>query len=143
VNDHFAILKVGPALTFAYREAIFALAMIEDELIAKDQRSNIIQVLDDVMVNHPKYWQKYYQGSEREQTFKRKYSLSDRTRYYWMQAEVQDSSKRLMNNLGGNILPFPLLSQFAGKTNLTAEQVIQWKTDQILEGYLRASNRMN
>jgi len=143
VDDHFAILKVGPALTFAYREAIFALAMIEDEVITKDQRSNIIQVLDNVMTNHPKYWQKYYQGSEHEQTFKRKYSLSDRARYYWMQAEVQDASKQLMNNLGENILPFSLLSQFVGKTNLTAEQVIQWKTDQVLENYLRACNRMN
>lgn len=34
VRDHFAILKVGPALTFALREAIFALAQIEQELIA-------------------------------------------------------------------------------------------------------------
>ena len=31
VRDHFAILKVGPALTFALREAIFALAQIEQE----------------------------------------------------------------------------------------------------------------
>lgn len=40
VRDHFAILKVGPALTFALREAIFALAQIEQELIAprKSQR---------------------------------------------------------------------------------------------------------
>ncbi|MEN1515347.1 class II D-tagatose-bisphosphate aldolase non-catalytic subunit, partial [Pseudomonas aeruginosa] len=36
VRDHFAILKVGPALTFALREAIFALAQIEQELIAPE-----------------------------------------------------------------------------------------------------------
>lgn len=138
MNDHFAILKVGPALTFAYREAVFALAMIEDELIAKDQRSNIIQVLDDVMVKHSQHWKKYYQGSEREQMFKRKYSLSDRARYYWIQAEISDACTRLMKNLGENILPFSLLSQFVGKTNLTAEQVVQWKIDQVLGNYLRA-----
>ncbi len=138
VNDHFAILKVGPALTFAYREAVFALAMIEDELIAKDQRSNIIQVLDDVMVKHSQHWKKYYQGSEREQMFKRKYSLSDRARYYWIQAEISDACTRLMKNLGENILPFSLLSQFVGKTNLTAEQVVQWKIDQVLGNYLWA-----
>ncbi len=50
VRDHFAILKVGPALTFAFREAVFALAMMEDELFSKDERSNLIRVLDDVMI---------------------------------------------------------------------------------------------
>ena len=34
VEDHWAILKVGPALTFAMREALFALAHIESELVA-------------------------------------------------------------------------------------------------------------
>ena len=142
VEDHFAILKVGPALTFAYREGIFALAMIEDEMITKDRRSNIIQVLDYAMVDHPKYWQKYYQGSERDLAFKRKYSLSDRTRYYWMQAEVQKAYNQLMTNLGKNILPFSLLSQFVGKTNLTTEQVVKLKIDQVLENYFRACNGM-
>ena len=35
VRDHFAILKVGPALTFAYREAVLSLALIEKELVAE------------------------------------------------------------------------------------------------------------
>ena len=33
VEDNFAILKVGPWLTFAFREAVFALAKIEEELL--------------------------------------------------------------------------------------------------------------
>ena len=33
VEDHWAVLKVGPGLTFALREALFALAAIEKELI--------------------------------------------------------------------------------------------------------------
>ena len=33
VEDHWAILKIGPGLTFALREALFALAAIEDELV--------------------------------------------------------------------------------------------------------------
>ena len=32
VRDGVGILKVGPALTFAYREAIYALELIEKEL---------------------------------------------------------------------------------------------------------------
>jgi len=138
VRDHFAILKVGPRLTFAFREAVFALAMIENELITKDLRSNIIQILDDVMVKYPEHWQKYYRGNEAEQAFKRKYSLSDRARYYWVQPEVQTAFRRLMKNLDGNVLPYSLLSQFVGETGLNAEQVIEWKINKVLNDYAAA-----
>ncbi len=138
VRDHFGILKVGPGLTFAFREAVFALAMIEDELIPKDQRSNLIQVLDDVMVKHPEHWKKYYRGDEAEQSFKRKYSLSDRVRYYWVQPEVRNAFEKLMGNLGRKILPYALLSQFTGKVNLNAEQVIEWKIRDKLKDYQAA-----
>ncbi len=142
VKGHFAILKVGPGLTLAFREAVFALAMIENELIVHDQRSNIIRVLDDVMVKHPEHWKKYYRGDEAEQAFKRKYSLSDRARYYWVQLEVQDAFARLMKNLGEKALPYSLLSQFVGKTDLTAEQVIEWKINKVLEDYLEACSKV-
>ncbi len=135
VRDHFAILKVGPGLTFAFREAVFALALIEDELIKEGLRSNIIRVLDDVMVKHPEHWQKYYRGDEAEQAFKRKYSLSDRARYYWVQPEVQNAFEQLMNNLGKRVLPYSLLSQFVEEAGLNAEQVIAWKIDSVLKDY--------
>jgi D-tagatose-1,6-bisphosphate aldolase subunit GatZ/KbaZ len=138
VRDHFAILKVGPGLTFAFREAVFALAMIENELIKKDLRSNIIQVLDDVMVKHPEHWKKYYRGDEAEQAFKRKYSLSDRVRYYWVRPEVQNAFACLMKNLGENIVPYSLLSQFVGETKLNAEQVIELKINKVLQDYAEA-----
>lgn len=135
VRDHFAILKVGPGLTFAFREAVFALAMMEDELIANYQRSNIIHVLDDVMVRYPGHWGKYYHGNEGEQAFKRKYSLSDRIRYYWVQPEVQGAIKRLMRNLGDDVLPNALLRQYMGETELNATQVITCKVGNVLDDY--------
>ena len=138
VRDHFAILKVGPGLTFAFREAVFALAMIEHELFAEDERSNIVQVLDDVMIEHPEHWRKYYHGTEAEQAFKRKYSLSDRARYYWVQPEVQAALTRLMKNLGENVLPYSLLSQFVGESGLNAKQALERKIDRILNDYLWA-----
>jgi len=113
VRDHFAILKVGPGLTFAFREAVFALATIEDELFTRDQRSNILQILDDVMVKHPEHWKKYYRGNEVEQAFKRKYSFSDRLRYYWPDTQVQAAFEKLLKNLNEKLLPLSLLSQFA------------------------------
>ena len=113
VEDHFAILKVGPGLTFAFRESVFALAMMEDELFSKDTRSNIIRVLDDVMIQRPEYWGKYYRGSEEERAFKRKYSFSDRLRYYWTDMQVQTALEKLLKNLSKKQLPLSLLSQFA------------------------------
>jgi D-tagatose-1,6-bisphosphate aldolase subunit GatZ/KbaZ len=142
VRDHFAILKVGPALTFAFREAVFALAMIENELIAHDQRSNIIQILDEVMVKHPEHWKGYYHGTKEELIFKRKYSLSDRVRYYWVWYEVQKALKRLLMNLGNNVLPYSLLRQFVGDIGLTAAQVITMKIGRILENYFVSSNNI-
>jgi len=138
VRNHFAILKVGPALTFAFREAVFALAMIENELVSKDMRSNLIQVLEDVMLKHPEHWKKYYHGTQAEQAFKRKYSLSDRARYYWPEPEVQNAFTELMNNLGDKALPFSLLSQFVNGTNLNAAQVIDLKINKVLKDYMAA-----
>jgi D-tagatose-1,6-bisphosphate aldolase subunit GatZ/KbaZ len=141
VRDHFAILKVGPALTFAFREAVFALAMMENELIAESKRSDVIQVLDAAMATHPEHWINYYRGTEDEQKYKRKYSLSDRARYYWGRPDVQTAYKRLMDNLGSDTLPYSLLSQFGCQTNLTAGQVIAIKVRQVLENYFSACDR--
>jgi len=112
VNDHYAILKVGPALTYAFREAVFGLAMIEDELITNEDNSHLIQVLDAVMVDQPEYWCKYYQGSQEEQRIARKFSFSDRSRYYWAQPVVQDALDRLLSNLKSVDIPMTLFSQF-------------------------------
>src|SRR5205823_6088923 len=43
-EDHFAILKVGPWLTFAYREAIFSLSSIERELLGRGKGYRLSQV---------------------------------------------------------------------------------------------------
>jgi D-tagatose-1,6-bisphosphate aldolase subunit GatZ/KbaZ len=113
VRDHFAVLKVGPALTFAFREAVFALVLIENELFSKDTRSNLMEILDGVMIQQPEYWKKYYHGDEAEQALKRRYSLSDRVRYYWSNPQIQSAFENLLSNLKQKPIPFSLLSQFA------------------------------
>jgi D-tagatose-1,6-bisphosphate aldolase subunit GatZ/KbaZ len=112
VRDHFAILKVGPALTFAFREAVFALAMMEQELIAEEQQSHLIETLESAMLRDPRHWQKHYHGTEQEQAFARKFSLSDRVRYYWPDAAVQAALGKLLVNLGKRNIPLPLISQY-------------------------------
>jgi D-tagatose-1,6-bisphosphate aldolase subunit GatZ/KbaZ len=138
VRDHFAILKVGPALTFAYREAVFALAMIEDECLPNEERSHLIEALDECMLEQPGHWKPYYPGTEQEQAFKRKYSLSDRARYYWSQPQVQAAVGALMKNLGGQALPYSLASQFLGETGLTGEQAINRRIQKVLDDYVAA-----
>jgi len=113
VEDHFAILKVGPALTFSLREALFSLAMMENELLPADERSNLIDVLDRAMLSHPTHWQKHYHGDESSRAFARKYSFSDRSRYYWPVSDVQVAIDQLLENLSWRPLPLTLISQFS------------------------------
>ena len=148
VRDHFAILKVGPGLTFAFREAVFALAMMDAELFPSQERSNIISVLDDVMLAQPKHWVKYYHGEEKEKAFKRKYSLSDRIRYYWTESRVQQTLVELLGRLGQNPLPVTLLKQFvpdvyAMAGELTSEQVLLAKIQFVLDDYAQACRATN
>jgi D-tagatose-1,6-bisphosphate aldolase subunit GatZ/KbaZ len=115
VEDHFAILKVGPALTFALREGIYALACIEEELLASNHDAEPSQArerLDEAMLANPVYWQKYYQGDAQALHLARKYSFSDRSRYYWPVPKVQFALTRLLQNLGDRPLPLTLLSQY-------------------------------
>ncbi|WMY73872.1 tagatose-bisphosphate aldolase subunit GatZ [Buttiauxella selenatireducens] len=112
VQDHFAILKVGPALTFALREAIFALAKIESELVAPEQRSQVLQVIDEVMLNEPNYWKKYYHPTFSQAMVDIHFSLSDRMRYYWPHPRIRQSVEKLTANLDAISIPLGLLSQY-------------------------------
>jgi D-tagatose-1,6-bisphosphate aldolase subunit GatZ/KbaZ len=115
VNDRFAILKVGPWLTFAFREVIFALCAIENELLSHKKNvrlSALIDTIENQMVKYPKYWQAHYKGNESELRLKRKFSYSDRIRYYWPNPEISQSLKRLLDNLSKQDIPLSMLSQF-------------------------------
>ncbi len=115
VEDHFAILKVGPWLTFAFREAVFALSAIEKELLAgrrSPKISKVWEVLDRAMLRKPDYWHSYYHGNESQLRLSRAYSYSDRCRYYWHESAVQTEIDRLLDNLKTHSLPLTLVSQF-------------------------------
>lgn len=115
VDDQFAILKVGPELTFAYREALFSLEFVEKELLGchtEVNASNLAGVVDAVMLRKPKHWERYYQGSVLSQAFDRKFSFSDRIRYYWADREIQSAVNQLLTNLTELEIPLTLISQF-------------------------------
>ncbi|MCX8025146.1 MAG: D-tagatose-bisphosphate aldolase, class II, non-catalytic subunit [Thermanaerothrix sp.] len=142
VEDHFAILKVGPALTFAFREAVFALAAIEEVLY--DEPSRIVHVLEEAMLSNPKHWVKYYRGDEKALAIARRYSFSDRIRYYWTTPAVEQAFQRLRLNLSQIKIPLTLLSQFLpqqyykvreGQLANTFDALVLDKIQAVLEGY--------
>ncbi len=115
VRDHFAILKVGPWLTFAFREAVFALAAVEEEWLGWRKGvtiSRVRETLEEAMLANPQYWKSYFKGDEEALRLARKYSFSDRSRYYWPQPQVAAALQRLVDNLTAYPAPVSMLSQF-------------------------------
>lgn len=114
-KDGIAILKVGPALTFALREALFALESMEKDLYVYSPAggySRFSDVLEQKLMQQPKYWERYYHGSEGDLAFARRYSLSDRCRYYLEEDAIKESIRRLIANIDAKTLPFGLTSQY-------------------------------
>lgn len=112
VEDGIYILKVGPALTYGLREALFALAMMEKEVVPEELHSNFIEVLEEVMQKDPSNWKKHYHGDERACHLARKYSFSDRARYYIGKPEVQKAQAIMFENLRNYELPMNMLHQY-------------------------------
>jgi D-tagatose-1,6-bisphosphate aldolase subunit GatZ/KbaZ len=150
VEDHFAILKVGPWLTFAYREAVWALSAIERELfITRSERqfSHVREALEAAMLHDPTQWRSYYHGDEDEVRRDLTYGYSDRCRYYWNQPAVQPEIARLFDNLGERPIPLNLVSQFlpleyeairAGELQAVPVQMIQYHIRRVLRVYADA-----
>lgn len=147
VQDHFCILKVGPELTFAFREAVFALALIEKEFLrAKKgiESSHLIETVEQAMLKDPSAWKKYYRGNQNQVSVARKFSYSDRIRYYWQVNEVKKSLKTLITNIQKQSVPVGLLSQFipwensyAGSASLRINpiEIIYSRINLVLEKY--------
>ena len=151
VEDGVGILKVGPGLTFSMREALFALAFAEKEAFsdAPDKQSHLMEVLEEAMLQDPKYWQKHYHGTEAEIALKRKFSFSDRCRYYIPTEEVQKAIHTLLNNFSNGV-PLNLLSQFMpiqytkvreGKLANKPEELIKDRVGNTIDEYLYATHQ--
>jgi D-tagatose-1,6-bisphosphate aldolase subunit GatZ/KbaZ len=147
VEDHFAILKVGPWLTFAFREAVFALSAIEREMLAGRKSlklSRVREVLDRAMLRKSVYWRSHYHGNESQLRLSRAYSYSDRCRYYWHEPAVQAEIELLLDNLKSHSFPLTIVSQFlpheyaairAGEIEQRPETIIRYHIQQVLRIY--------
>jgi D-tagatose-1,6-bisphosphate aldolase subunit GatZ/KbaZ len=147
VRDHFAILKVGPAVTFAVREALWALDAIERDWIDAGRRSRLRETAIERMKADPRHWSRYYTSSGAELDFDLQYSLSDRIRYYWGQREIVAAQDRLFANLTQNPPPLALISQYlpsafrsarASRASLAPKALVVEHVRGVLEGYSSA-----
>jgi D-tagatose-1,6-bisphosphate aldolase subunit GatZ/KbaZ len=111
VRSHFAILKVGPELTAAYRAAVVAMAAIEEHLPVA-VKSNIMAVIASVMNADPRYWRGYIADDARAELLK-VFGLSDRIRYYWPNGAIREALKILCANIDGATGEKGLIAQFA------------------------------
>lgn len=144
-RDGIAILKVGPAVTFALREALFALECVERAIHASAPGggySDFAATLDAAMLENPDNWIRHYHGTAEEIALKRKYSLSDRCRYYLGDRRVNGALERLCKNVES--IPLGLLMQYlpkqadkvlSGELSPDAKSLIKSKIKDILETY--------
>jgi D-tagatose-1,6-bisphosphate aldolase subunit GatZ/KbaZ len=112
VRGHFAILKVGPALTFALREALWALDAIEREWIVPALVSGFRNAVLARMKANPRHWARYYHAAGAQLDHDLQYSLSDRVRYYWADPEVVRAQEMMFRNLMKKPPPPTLISQY-------------------------------
>jgi len=147
VRDGFAILKVGPALTYALRQALFALAAIEAECVSASERSNLRERMEEIMLKHTEHWQKHYRGTLEQQHRLRVSSYSDRIRYYWTHPEAKNAVQTLLYNLEHSGMPETLVSDHlpvqyrkirAGKLRNLPRPIVLDAIGNALEPYLSA-----
>jgi D-tagatose-1,6-bisphosphate aldolase subunit GatZ/KbaZ len=150
VEDGIKILKVGPALTFHQREAMFALEMIEKELLdsSKTQLSEFSATLEEEMLKDPANWKNYYHGDEDFLKLMRKFSLSDRCRYYFTKDRVVESVNKLIRNLDNIDIPYSVLSQYmpiqadyvhSGVIKSDSRSIIESRISDCIDDYLTAT----
>ena len=145
VQDGFAILKAGPGLTFALREALYGLDMIA--AIRDNAAPTLRPAMEALMTQEPYHWAKYYPGTSDEQRIQRHYSYSDRIRYYWTHPAAQAAVADLMAKLGDTPLPETLISQhlatawpevMSGTTRPTAPALLRAAVRRVLQNYAAA-----
>lgn len=109
---HFAILKVGPALTDAYRRALYALDAMSGELDGHGARPALSDVMEQLMLSEPRHWCEHYHGTEAECRSLRHHSYADRVRYYWPQRPAREAVTALYEHVDALQPPFHVLRDY-------------------------------
>jgi D-tagatose-1,6-bisphosphate aldolase subunit GatZ/KbaZ len=105
----FAFQKVGPALTFAWREGIYALDRLAQ--LAGWIDRDLSETMESAMLADPSHWQRHLDTAAGDLRLQRHVSYADRIRYYWPRPDAQAALSRLRGALSGKRLPDPFLHQ--------------------------------
>ena len=114
VRDGFAILKVGPWLTFALREALYGLDCIARVLDPTPTDGQSPSRDGSADAEGTRKLAQILRREPRELRLQRHFSFSDRIRYYWPHPEAQAAVDRLFAKLADKPIPEPLISQYLG-----------------------------
>lgn len=112
VKGGFAILKVGPGLTFALREALYGLDLIAGEMVPGYQPQTLPRLMEALMLADPGDWAAYCHGTPTDQRLQRHFGYSDRIRYYWTRPQARTAVDGLFAALAGRRIPETLISQY-------------------------------
>jgi D-tagatose-1,6-bisphosphate aldolase subunit GatZ/KbaZ len=140
VEDGFPILKVGPWLTFAYREALYALDMIATELAPGYGDRPLRDRMEALLTADPKDWRGHYHGDDSALALQRHFSYSDRVRYYWNRPEARGAVDDLRHALSGRTIPETLFHQYLptlppSLASHAMEDILISAVDQVLSLY--------
>lgn len=147
VRDGFAILKVGPGLTFALREALYGLDAIATALDPEWSAQSLAAAMERVMLADPSHWRSHYHGGAAEVRVLRHYSYSDRIRYYWPDQAATAAVTALLARLETIRIPQTLISQYlprlygrvaAGRLGADAAALLAQPVRDVLRAYAGA-----
>jgi len=150
VRTGFGILKVGPGLTFALREVLYALDAIADVLAPGARPGTLPGAMEATMLASPGNWAGYYDGDASEQRVLRHFSYSDRIRYYWPEQRPMQAVGELLKTLSGLTIPETLVSQYlpglypavcAGTIRPDAQSLMRGGVAAVLTSYARACDQ--
>ncbi|MDR9751682.1 D-tagatose-bisphosphate aldolase, class II, non-catalytic subunit [Pseudomonas sp. SZMC_28357] len=147
VRDGFAILKVGPGLTFALREALYALDHIAAAMRPLPEHESLRSTMESLMLAEPHYWDHYYHGDDAARRVQRHFSYSDRIRYYWPFAAASRAVEAMFSAFGDEPIPETLVSQYlpqlypyvaSGQADSSARSLVLAAIGQVLAQYQAA-----
>jgi D-tagatose-bisphosphate aldolase class II non-catalytic subunit len=143
VECRFGLLKVGPELTFAFREALFAMAAMEGGLAGIGD-SSIVRTLQGAMDRNTGNWRGYVPAGPNERV-ERLFGLSDRVRYYWPDLAVAKAVAELKARVDSAPIVPGLVSQFADSLDPStegcplSERVVRSRVGAVVDRYRTAS----
>ena len=116
VRRRFGVLKVGPALSFAWREAVYGLDHVRRW---RDPGAAALPTaMEALMTAEPDAWRGHYDGDADRRRILRHFGYADRIRYYWARPEARDAVAALDAALAEASPPEPLLRQYLPATVL-------------------------